>query len=138
MKSKIETNMKNSAKLYVSKSFRIFFYVLLGLCLAFLVGYVVMHLWNWLMPSIFGVPEIDYWKAVGVLLLSKIIFGFGGGNGPGKSKNMKKKKYARFNSCSSTKNEFSQWKYYDEFWRDEGEQAYRDYVVRNKEVGKTD
>lgn len=40
------------------------------------LGYLVMVLWNWLMPSVFaGVREIDYVHALGVLVLSKILFG---------------------------------------------------------------
>lgn len=40
------------------------------------LGWVVMSLWNWLLPNLFfGVREIDYVQAMGVLLLSKILFG---------------------------------------------------------------
>jgi hypothetical protein len=40
------------------------------------LGWVVMALWNWLLPALFfGVKEIDYVQAMGVLLLSKILFG---------------------------------------------------------------
>ena len=40
------------------------------------LGYLMMVLWNWLMPSVFaGVREIDYVHALGVLVLSKILFG---------------------------------------------------------------
>ena len=38
-------------------------------------GYVVMHLWNWLTPALFGWHVISFWQAVGLLLLSKILFG---------------------------------------------------------------
>ncbi len=40
------------------------------------LGWVVMMLWNWLLPNLFvGVKAIDYVQAMGVLLLSKILFG---------------------------------------------------------------
>ena len=39
-----------------------------------LVSYVVMVLWNWLMPDLFGLPYLNFWKAAGLLLLSKILF----------------------------------------------------------------
>jgi len=40
------------------------------------LGWVVMVLWNWLMPPLFsGVSEIGYLQALGVLVLSKILFG---------------------------------------------------------------
>ena len=43
-------------------------------------GYVVMSLWNWLMPALFGWHLISFWQALGLLILSKILFGgFRGG-----------------------------------------------------------
>ena len=41
----------------------------------FLIGYVVMALWNWLMPAIFGLGIINYWQAFGIFVLAKILFG---------------------------------------------------------------
>jgi hypothetical protein len=38
-------------------------------------GYIVEHLWNWLIPAIVGWRSIDFWQAIGILLLSKILFG---------------------------------------------------------------
>lgn len=38
-------------------------------------SFVVMKLWNWLMPALFGLHLITYSQAVGVLILSKIFFG---------------------------------------------------------------
>jgi len=43
------------------------------------LGWVVMALWNWLMPAIFSVNEIGYLQAMGLLLLSRILFGKWGG-----------------------------------------------------------
>jgi hypothetical protein len=43
---------------------------------------VVMSLWNWLMPAIFGSRLISFWQALGLLALARILFGrFGGGPG---------------------------------------------------------
>lgn len=40
------------------------------------LGWVVMALWNWLMPALFfGAKELGYLQAIGVLVLSKILFG---------------------------------------------------------------
>lgn len=45
-------------------------------------SYVVMRLWNWLMPALFGAHLITFWQAVGLLVLCKILFGgFRGGPG---------------------------------------------------------
>ncbi len=40
-----------------------------------LLSLVVMSLWNWLVPSLFHGPAVQYWQAVGLLLLSRILFG---------------------------------------------------------------
>jgi hypothetical protein len=39
------------------------------------VSFFVMSLWNILMPGIFSVRRISFWEAVGLLVLSKILFG---------------------------------------------------------------
>lgn len=44
-------------------------------------GWIVMLLWNWLMPEIFGMPSIGFWQAVGLLVLCRILFGGIGGHG---------------------------------------------------------
>ncbi|RPI21304.1 MAG: hypothetical protein EHM61_25090 [Acidobacteria bacterium] len=46
-------------------------------------GFVVMSLWNWLMPAIFGLREIGYWQAWGLMILSRILFGGFRMGGPG-------------------------------------------------------
>jgi hypothetical protein len=42
----------------------------IGIC-----GEVIMHLWNWLLPSLFGWRAITFWQSLGLLLLSRILFG---------------------------------------------------------------
>lgn len=41
---------------------------------AAIVGYPLMWLWNWLMPILFKLPEITFWQAVGVSVLSGLLF----------------------------------------------------------------
>jgi hypothetical protein len=38
------------------------------------MGWAVFLLWNWLMPTIFALHAITYWQAVGLLVLSGILF----------------------------------------------------------------
>lgn len=45
-----------------------------GIGLVFLFGWIVMLLWNWLMPEIFGLKKLTYWQAWGLLILSCILF----------------------------------------------------------------
>jgi hypothetical protein len=46
-------------------------------------GEVVLHLWNWLLPALFGWPQITFWQAIGLLALCRILFGGGGFGGRG-------------------------------------------------------
>ena len=41
-------------------------------------GEVVLHLWNWLLPALFGWRQITFWQAIGLLALCRILFGGGG------------------------------------------------------------
>lgn len=41
------------------------------------IGAVVMLLWNALIPGIFHLGEITFWQALGLLVLSKILFSGG-------------------------------------------------------------
>jgi len=45
-------------------------------------GEVVMHLWNWLLPPLVGLPALTFWRALGLLALCRILFGGLGGHGP--------------------------------------------------------
>ncbi|GGA59242.1 hypothetical protein GCM10011507_08280 [Edaphobacter acidisoli] len=42
---------------------------------ATVLGFVVKELWNALLPAIFGWHMITFWQALGLLVLSKILFG---------------------------------------------------------------
>ena len=46
-------------------------------------GEVVLHLWNWLLPTLFGWRQITFWQALGLLALCRILFGGGGFGGRG-------------------------------------------------------
>ena len=46
-------------------------------------GYVVMRLWNWLTPELFGWHAVTFWQALGLLLLCRILVGGFGMHGGG-------------------------------------------------------
>jgi uncharacterized membrane protein len=48
-------------------------------------GVIVQHLWNWLVPALFGWRTITFWQALGVLVLCRILFGGFGLHGSGRS-----------------------------------------------------
>jgi hypothetical protein len=94
--------------------------------LAILFGFVIMWLWNWLMPEIFGLTTLTYWQAVGLFILSKILIGHGGGG-----KGHKSKKHGKHKRCKSdNKKGYSKWEHYDNYWKEEGDQSYQSYVAK--------
>jgi hypothetical protein len=58
---------------------------------------VVMKLWNWLMPEIFGLTTLTYWKAGGLLLLTSILFkNWNIGDKDSKSERRRKRELKRY------------------------------------------
>jgi len=57
------------------RGLRVLKFVVMGLAFAAIFTFVVQALWNWLTPAIFGWHIITYWQALGILVLSKILFG---------------------------------------------------------------
>ena len=48
-------------------------------------GEIVLQLWNWLLPPLFGWRQITFWQALGILVLCRILFGGWGSHGSGRS-----------------------------------------------------
>ncbi len=58
-----------------------------GALLLFLLPFAIMELWNGILPDIMNVSTISYWQALGLFVLSRILFGgFGKGRGCGGGK----------------------------------------------------
>ena len=55
-----------------------FLFILVPIAFAALAIFVTMTLWNWIMPALFGLGMLTFFKAAGILLLAKILFGFRG------------------------------------------------------------
>jgi hypothetical protein len=51
------------------------FFPLIGIAAVFLFSGIVMLLWNAILPDLIRVNPICYWQAMGLLILSKILFG---------------------------------------------------------------
>ena len=49
--------------------------ILAMLLFTFIGGEIVLHRWNWLMLQLFGFRQINFWQALGLLLLCRILFG---------------------------------------------------------------
>jgi hypothetical protein len=57
--------------------------------------------WNWLLPQLFGFPEITLMQGFGLLVLGRILSGFGGGGGH-QSKHMTPEERERWATASAT------------------------------------
>lgn len=68
----------------MSTNFRKRWYLFIPLILAGFVvfGFITMYLWNWLMPAIFHLPELNFWQITGLMVLSRLLLGFGCHRGP--------------------------------------------------------
>jgi hypothetical protein len=60
---------------------RVLRFVVLATLAAAGAGLLVMGLWNWLLPTLFGWREINFVEALGILVLSRILFGRFGRHG---------------------------------------------------------
>lgn len=63
-----------------------FWFPLVAIALLFILSAIVMLLWNAVIPEVTGARYINYWQAMAIFLLSKILFGIGKkdhGNRPG-------------------------------------------------------
>jgi hypothetical protein len=66
-----------------NKFVRILTMVAIGIAGLFVFSFVTMQLWNWLVPAVFGLRTITWVQALGLLVLSKILFGGFHGRGGG-------------------------------------------------------
>lgn len=71
------------------KPLKVLFFVMVFVAIAAALGWLVMFLWNSILPEAVGVKPLTFWKALGLLVLSKILFG-GLGRGGRSWKNTEK------------------------------------------------
>ena len=75
-----------------------------------LFGEIVMHLWNWLMPALFGLKMITFWQGLGLLVLARILVGGLGGGGGGKHKRQRRRLAERWEHLTPEEREkMSEW-----------------------------
>ena len=87
--------------------------VVFGSALVLIFGCVVMYLWNAVMPLLFAAGHLTFFRAIGLLLLARILVGgfhrggFGG--------------HRRHFGPHAARRQYEDW------WREVGEQSYRDF-----------
>jgi hypothetical protein len=121
--------------------FRIIGMAIGGVCLAivfgFLFGWFVEHLWNWLMPQLFGLKLITFWQGFGLVVLAKLLFGAIGGH-----HDKAHRKWSRHygHNCGDDGDDdhcddlwkirasHKDWKLYKQYWKEEGKTAFEAYL----------
>lgn len=136
----LETKGRYTGRIGI-KAIRIIGWGVIGLAFvalfALVFGLLVKWLWNMLMPGLFGLKEITYWQAFGMVVLAKLIFG---GFGPHRHDHWHRDRksfhdwparWRRFADDEGwLKDKFNKWRYYDQYWRDEGKASFDAYVER--------
>ena len=110
--------------------------IVIGLLFALVFGLFVKMLWNWLAPGVFGLKEIGYLQAVGIVVLARILFGHRGmrpgfhggwhGHGP----------WGWGHTCSgedAVNGHIKDWRKYDAWWEEEGREAFKRYIDSHKQ-----
>lgn len=118
--------------------------VAFAIVFALVFGLLVKVLWNWLMPMLFSLPQITYWQAFGIVILGKLLFG---GFGPHHrnhsdhfSRRFSDKRERHFGGLSeedwTIEGGPKNWRYYKQYWKDEGKAAFEDYVRKAEDKEK--
>jgi hypothetical protein len=72
---------------------------------SFIGGEVVMLLWNWLAPMLFGFRQVTFWQALGLLALCRILFGGFGLGGGGSSRRSRRRMFERWEQMTPEERE---------------------------------
>jgi hypothetical protein len=121
--------------------------IILAVLFGFLFGWVVQLLWNWLMPELFHLKPITYWQGFGIVLLAKILFGCHIGHHAKhphrhwKGRQMDWKNWGGGDDWKDDtwkpRGSYGNWKYYDQYWREEGKAAFESYIERVEKERKS-
>lgn len=109
-------------------------------------GFVVQALWNWLMPSLFGLKTVTYWQAFGLVLLARLMVGSMGHPGKHGPDHMPKphghfhhefkkewnKEWEKECGKWGNRENWRDWRYYDEWWSQEGKESFERFVEGKK------
>ena len=143
MKNMETTEHKYERRHFHSGGKRRIGWILMGIvgftAFAFLFGAVVMWLWNWLMPVIFHLGIITYWQAVGLAILGRLLFGsLHHGGSHHRRYHMHGPWRHRFHgrdgrNCRDYANG-DKWSFYEQYWNEEGENAFNEYIKRKNET----
>lgn len=147
------------------------------LAIAVIGGALIMWLWNCIVSPMFHISTINFWEAIGLAVLARLLFGgcrsgwhhggkrwrYGMGRGHNSCRSHSECncgcQTSSYNKCECGKDNCScncgkdndkcscgkdndkcecgpdqeKWKFYDEYWKQEGENAFNDFVKRKNE-----
>lgn len=83
-------------------------FILLAIVGVMVFSGIVMLLWNALLPDLFHFPLITFWQALGLLILTKLLFGGFRGGGPRGARFKDKMKQRWMNMTPEEKEKFQQ------------------------------
>lgn len=115
--------------------------VFIAALFALVFGALVMVLWNWLMPAMFGLGVIGYWQGFGLVLLAKLLFGGIGHKmmEPGKHRGPDNYWHGRHGRWqASDRKHWHNWRFddvYEDWWEKEGSDSF-DKFMKSKEAEK--
>ena len=101
--------------------------IVIAALIALIVGALVMMLWNWLMPVIFGFGPITYWQGFGLVLLLRLLIG--GFEHAHRDTGGRRHIPPRLRRDGHFDDVYEQW------WQCEGEERFRQYM---KDRGEKD
>lgn len=108
-----------------------------GVVFFLVFGYLVMWLWNHVLAVVFDIPSVTFWQALGLFVLAKLFFGFGGGGQGGERKKRRERRHA-----GQTEDRSGEWPQTDyafkAYWREEGKRAYEAYLASKREAEGSD
>jgi len=124
--------MKWHCNFCVTKTRHILVQISHGLILSLLFGLAfglfLMMLWNVLVPDIWGWKEITYWQGVGLVILTRLLFG---SHGYQKEANQPqagcRTHFPQQKTDWATSNSD---KYYEQWWDEEGEASLEKYTEK--------
>ncbi|PWS27823.1 hypothetical protein DHW03_09610 [Pedobacter yonginense] len=69
-----------------SKGKKFIFFLPVVALIATALGFIVMYLWNWILPDITHAGTLNFWQALGLLVLCRLLFGNFNKGGGGKNR----------------------------------------------------
>jgi hypothetical protein len=105
--------------------------IIAAAAVSLIIAALVMLLWNWVMPDMFGLGVIGYWQAFGLALLVKLLVGGFAKRfspPPGRwPKHWKEHRFGRF--CADKRFDEA----YEEWWESEGSAGFEEYLKKKKQ-----